>query len=146
MRTEAWGAGPGRGAVVVLDPGDEVHDAVVRAAKSLGVEGAVVTGIGAVDALELGYFRLPEKVYDRRLVHRRVEAISLTGNLALKDGAPFLHLHGVFSGDDFVAFGGHVFRAVASITLEMFLLSTPRLERGPYPEFGLTRLLAGCPG
>lgn len=130
--------------VVVLEPGDELHDCVLRAAARHGVSGAFVSAVGAVDDVELGYFRLPEKVYDRRTWRERLEVISLTGNLALKDGAPFLHAHGVFSGADFAAFGGHVFRATTSITLEVLLLRVGPLVRVPYPAFGLTRLDPSC--
>jgi predicted DNA-binding protein with PD1-like motif len=62
----------------------------------------------------------------------------------MKDGEPFLHAHGVFSGADFKAFGGHIFRAVASVTLEVLILMSSRLLRVPYPEFGLTRIDPYC--
>lgn len=126
--------------LVVLDPGDELHASLVEAARRFDVRGAMVSGIGAVDDLELGYFALPEKVYVRRTVKHRVEAVSLMGNLSMKDGAPFLHCHGLFTGLDFGAFGGHVFRATASITLEMMVLRTGALRRNPDPTFGLTKL------
>jgi hypothetical protein len=126
--------------LIVLEPGDELHACVLEAAARHGVEGGCLSAIGAVDELELGYFRLPERVYDRRVVRGQLEVVAINGNLALKDGAPFLHAHGVFTGADFAAFGGHVFRARASITLEVFVMRTARLVRTPFPEFGLTRL------
>lgn len=126
--------------LVVLAPGDELHASMIEAARQFDVRGAMVSGIGAVDDLELGYFTLPEKVYVRRVVTHRVEAVSLMGNLSMKDGAPFLHCHGLFTGLDFGAFGGHVFRATASITLEMMVLRTGAMRRTPEPMFGLTRL------
>lgn len=133
--------------VLILEPGDELHAAVGAVARELAIEGGFVNGIGAVDQIELGYFRLPEKVYDRRLVRERVEVVALNGNLGRRDGEPFLHAHGVFAGADFAAFGGHVFRAVASITVEILIIETGRLARGAYPEFGLTRILTdGCGG
>ena len=126
--------------MVVLAPGDELHASLCAAAAQHGIEGAMVSGIGAVDDLELGYFSLPEKTYIRRLIRHRVEAVSLMGNLSLRDGTPFLHVHGLFTGVDFGAFGGHVFKAVASITLEMMVLRTGPMRRVPSPEFGLTRI------
>jgi uncharacterized protein len=132
------------GAVVILEPGDELHASVVRAAKIHGLKGAFVSAIGAVDDLELGYFRLPEKTYDRMTTRERLEVVSLTGNLALKDGEPFLHVHGVFSGPDFKTIGGHVFRAVASVTLEVMMIRASALKRVPFPEFGLTRIDPYC--
>ena len=134
------GAAPVAGALLRLDPGDELHDCVRRWAKERDVRGGAIWGIGAVDEIELGYFRLSEKVYDRRLVKERVEVVSLMGNLSMKDGEPFLHAHGVFTGPDWAAFGGHVFRAVASITLEVFIVAAPEMIRVPYPQFGLSQI------
>jgi uncharacterized protein len=142
MKSSTFGSHAGL--IVVLEPGEELHTSVIRAAKIHGIQGGLISAIGAVDDLELGYFRLPEKTYDRMTTRDRLEVISLTGNLALKDGAPFLHVHGVFSGPDFKAFGGHVFRAVASITLEVMVIGGGKLERVPYPEFGLTRIDPSC--
>jgi predicted DNA-binding protein with PD1-like motif len=134
-----------RAAFLVLQPGDELHACVRKVAADAGFHGGFVSAIGAVDDLELGYFRLPEKVYDRQTTRDRLEVVSLTGNLAVKDGEPFLHAHGVFTGPDFRAFGGHVFRAVASITLEVSILDVGPLVRLPYPEFGLSRIDPTCP-
>jgi uncharacterized protein len=134
----------GRSAILVLEPGEELHACVRRFASAHGFKGGFVSAIGAVDDVELGYFRLPEKVYDRRRYRERVEVVSLTGNLGVKDGEPFLHAHGVFTGPDFLAFGGHVFSAVASIVLEVLVYETGRLSRVPDDRFGLTRIDPDC--
>jgi predicted DNA-binding protein with PD1-like motif len=141
MKIEAVGAGGSGDLLVVLEPGDELHESLVAAAAERGLEGGLVSAIGAVDELELGYFSLPERVYTRRLVRERLGVVSLNGNLSMKDARPFLHAHGLFTGRDFAAVGGHVFRARVSITLEVFVVATTRLTRLPFPEFGLTKLL-----
>jgi predicted DNA-binding protein with PD1-like motif len=141
MKTERVGEGGSKDLLVVLAPGDELHASVLAAASEHGIEGGLLSAIGAVDELELGYFCLPERVYTRRIVNDRLEVVSLNGNLAMKDGKPFLHAHGLFTGRDFSAVGGHVFRARVSITLEVLIVATARLVRQPFPEFGLTRLL-----
>src|SRR5437870_3931858 len=76
-RTKESGA-PGTGALIVrLDPGDELHACVLEAARLHDIRGGSVSAIGAVDEIELGYFRLPECVYDRRIVRERVEVVAL---------------------------------------------------------------------
>jgi predicted DNA-binding protein with PD1-like motif len=47
--------------------------------------------------------------------------VSFQGNAALKDGAPFLHIHGVFGRQDFSVYGGHVKEARVRPTLEVWL-------------------------
>jgi predicted DNA-binding protein with PD1-like motif len=133
-------------AMLVLEPGEELHASVVRFCTVQEIHGGYLSAVGAIDDVELGYFRLPEKVYDRRRISERLEVVSLHGNIALKDGKPFLHAHGLFTGADFQAVGGHVFSARTSITLEVSILQFGKLSREPYPEFGLTRISASCGG
>src|SRR5262249_43623877 len=52
-----------------------------------------LSGIGAVSDAVLAFFDRIEKDYARIPVDRQAEVTSLTGNLALKDGSPFLHVH-----------------------------------------------------
>ena len=141
MKTSRIGGGASKDLLVVLEPGDELHPCVLAAASEHGIEGGFVSAIGAVDELELGFFCLPDNVYTRRTIHDELEVVSLQGNLALHEGKPFLHAHGVFTGRDFAAVGGHVFRARVSITLEIAILATERMTRLPNPRFGLTKLL-----
>jgi predicted DNA-binding protein with PD1-like motif len=141
MKTARIGEGGSRDLLVVLEPGDELHESVLAAAAEHRIEGGGISGIGAVDELELGFFCLPDNVYTRRVIHDELEVVSLNGNLATKDGKPFLHAHGVFTGRDFAAVGGHVFRARVSITLEILIFATAPMTRIANPQFGLTKLL-----
>jgi predicted DNA-binding protein with PD1-like motif len=143
MKTARLGSGdPGsKDLLVVLEPGDELHPCILAAAAEHGVEGGMLSAIGAIDELELGFFCLPDNVYTKRVIHDELEVVSLNGNLAMQGGKPFLHAHGVFTGRDFAPVGGHVFRAKVSITLECMIFATSRLTRVPNPAFGLTKLL-----
>ena len=107
MKTAKVGDAGSRDLLVVLEPGDELHPCVLEAAAAEhGIEGGMLSAIGAIDELELGFFCLPDNVYTRRVIHDELEVVSLTGNLALHEGKPFLHAHGVFTGRDFAAVGG----------------------------------------
>jgi predicted DNA-binding protein with PD1-like motif len=141
MKTAKVGEAGSRDLLVVLEPGDELHPCVLEAAAQHGIEGGLLSAIGAIDELELGFFCLPDNVYTRRVIHDELEVVSLNGNLALHEGKPFLHAHGLFTGRDFAAVGGHVFRAKVSIVLECMILATGRMTRVPNPRFGLTKLL-----
>jgi predicted DNA-binding protein with PD1-like motif len=116
--------------LLVLHPGDEVHTELAALAERRSLEAATISAIGAVGELEIGYYCIPKQDYDRKVYRESVEVISISGNLARLDGKPISHLHGVFSGPDMAAFGGHVFRAVCSVTVEMFVTAFPvALER-----------------
>lgn len=126
--------------VVSLVRGDAVRANIESLAASEGIAAARVTAIGAVEAPELGYYRLDEKRYVKRTFPGIMELVSLEGNLTLKDGKPFLHAHVAVSGEDFGVFGGHLFDAKAGVVVEMFVvpLATP-LPRVMCDEIGLAR-------
>jgi predicted DNA-binding protein with PD1-like motif len=127
--------------LLVLGPGEEVHAEIGKLAERRSLSAAAISGIGAVGDLEIGYFCLPQMHYDRKIYQESVEAISLSGNLARLDGRPMCHIHGAFGRRDMAMFGGHVFRAVCSITLELFVTPFPvTIERRRDEHFGIPLL------
>lgn len=62
------------------------------------------------------------------------EVLGLTGNIMLKEGKPFVHLHGMFSNTDNSAFGGHVVEMEVGVTLEVALTVLPTSFRRCWDE------------
>jgi len=119
------------GYFLVLDRGDEVLEGITRFATETGVRAAAFSGIGAIDRLTLGFYNLVAQSYERRTWDEDLEVASLIGNLAVVDGGPFPHVHGVFGKRDFSAIGGHVFEAVVSIAVEIAVHVDPdMMKRG----------------
>jgi predicted DNA-binding protein with PD1-like motif len=123
------------GYFLVLERGEELLEGVIRFATETGVRAASFSGIGAVDRLTLGFYDLLHQKYERRTWDEDLEVASLAGNLAVVDGGPFPHLHGVFCRRDFAAIGGHVFEAVVSIAVEIAVLVDPVLMRREPVDF-----------
>jgi uncharacterized protein len=123
------------GYFLILERGDEVLEAITRFATETGVRAATFTGIGAIERLTLGFYDLAEKRYHRQSWEESLEVASLHGNLAVVDGGPFPHVHGVFCRPDFSAVGGHVFEAVVSIAVEIGVLTAPELIRRQPVDF-----------
>lgn len=123
------------GYFLVLDRGDEVLEAVTRFATETGVRAATFSGIGAIEKLTLAFYDLETKEYVKRTWEQELEVGSLSGNLAVVDGGPYPHVHGVFCTRDFDAFGGHVFEAQVHITLELSVLTAPDLIRREPVDF-----------
>ena len=105
-----------------LETGDDVHASLTAAAEEHGVASGWLNGIGAASGVELGYYDLEKKGYNRREVAGDVEFASASGSLGRLDGKPFVHLHAVVSDRDCVTHGGHLFRATTGATLEFVLL------------------------
>jgi uncharacterized protein len=123
------------GYFLVLDRGDEILEGLTRFATETGVRAASFHGIGAVDRLTLAFYDLLTQSYERRTWDQDMEVASLTGNLAVVDGGPFPHVHGVFSTRDFSTVGGHVYEGVVSIAVEIAVLTAPELIRRQTADF-----------
>jgi uncharacterized protein len=139
MRSKLISEGPQRTFVVVLDTGDEVTACLSGLAKEHGLSAAEFTGLGAFQAVVLGYFDWQKKDYDRIRIEEQVEVLNLTGNVALDDeGAPKLHPHVVVGKKDGTAHGGHLLEAHVRPTLEVIVTESPaHLRRRHDPETGL---------
>ncbi len=132
------------GHVLVLEPGEELIRGLIAFARHQEIEGAALYGIGAVDRVDLGYYRLAARDYERRTFIEELEACALVGNLSLLDGEPLPHVHGTFGRADFTTVGGHVFEAVCSIALEIAVHVDPEpLVRGPAEFCDLSPLKLG---
>ncbi len=105
-----------------INKDEEIFETVKAFAKKEGIKAASLTGIGAVKDAEIGFYDLEAQKYESKIFPEVMELISATGNISLLDGEPFLHLHGVVSGHDYLAKGGHFFKAVVGVTCELVII------------------------
>ena len=107
--------------------------------KEKGVETAIFSVIGAVSTATLGYFDQKQKVYVSSKIEAHLEIASCSGNVSLKDGAPFVHAHIVLTDEQGVAIGGHLFSETIVFAGEFFIqeLSGKPFERKYDPQTGL---------
>ncbi len=126
------------GYLVVLELGEEIIASLTRFAEQQKILSGAITGIGAVEKTTLAYYDLDQKKYLQQEFPDRMELVSLNGNFASLNGKPFAHLHGVVSGRDYVAHGGHLMRATIAATGEIFITVTDNaIMRGPDEVTGL---------
>lgn len=88
--------------------------------------------IGAVSQAAYSYYDQADKKYHTiGPVERELEILSATGSISLKDGAPFAHIHIIFSDEKGDAFGGHLVTGTTIFACEFNItkLSGPALER-----------------
>lgn len=124
--------------ILKIEKGEAVVETITHFCSREGIQNAYFRGIGAVKGLTCGYYALDEKEYYFTDYHELVEVASLTGNVMLKDGKPFVHMHGVFTNTKNEAFGGHIKEMNAGIVLEVILSVLPTaVERLHDEEIGL---------
>jgi len=110
-----------------IDKDEEIFESVKAFAKKEGITAASLSGIGAVKDAEIGFYDLEKQEYESKIFPDVMELLSANGNISLLEGEPFLHLHGVVSGHDYLAKGGHFFKATVGVTCE-FVVTPIDLE------------------
>ncbi len=129
------------GYVLRIDTGEEIAAALADFARRHDVRGGLISGIGAVGECELGFFVRATSSYVRRVLTGELEILALTGNFSELDGEPFPHCHIIVAGDDFAALGGHLFRAVVTVTCEVQIVTAGVVvRRVRRPELGFNPL------
>lgn len=107
--------------IIRIDKGEHVVTSLTEFCKEKKINNAFFRGIGAVEWLKIGYYALSEKKYYFTEYPTLLEVASLSGNVTLKDSTPFIHMHGVFSGTDNNAIGGHIEEMHVGVVLEIIL-------------------------
>ena len=130
--------------IIRLERGERLSEAMDQflADSSIEIQGAALSGVGAAEQLELGFYDLTAKEYQWKSFPDLYEITSLTGTIALDEhGVPMYHLHGTFSDGDYQVIGGHVKDLVVGGTCELFVHTTYRpLRRKHDDDTGLKLL------
>lgn len=104
-----------------IEKDEKVMETLTRFCKDRGIKNAKLSGIGAVKKTEIGAYDLPEQEYIKRKYPEILELLSFEGNVALKDGEPFIHAHVVLSDHEMRTLGGHLFETTVGIAGEFFI-------------------------
>lgn len=122
-----------------LEYGKDIISQLIEFLEKEKIRVAFVSAIGAVKSAEIGYYDQIRKDYINREINEACEIISLTGNVSIKDGKPFPHLH-VVLGYDSKVYCGHLFKAEV-FACEVFVLALDTIDKIPNRKFdGVTGL------
>lgn len=124
---------------IILDTGEEILSSLKELAGAERLAGSSFKAIGALSAVELGWFNWETKKYQTAIkFEEQVELLSLIGDIALKDGEPQVHAHLVVGRSDGTAHGGHLISATVRPTCEIILTESPdHLQKQIDPESGI---------
>jgi predicted DNA-binding protein with PD1-like motif len=125
---------------VILQPGDEVKDALIHFAQAEHITAASFTAIGAFERATVGWFDIQRKEYRPISIDEQVETLSCIGDFSLtQDGEPQLHAHVVVGRSDGTTRGGHLLEAHVRPTFEAIVSESPAyLHRTFDPSSGLS--------
>lgn len=127
--------------LLVFRTGQEVMNGLLAFARKQKLTAGHLTGIGAISDAIIGYFDPEKKTYLRLHETGQHEVLSLTGNLAQYDNAPFFHVHVALGLRDGRTRGGHLFAMTVRPTVELVLTAYPKaVGRKIDPEWDLPLL------
>lgn len=109
--------------LVVLDIDQPVVKTLTDIVTEHKIDGGFISGIGAIKEVQLGYYDLHKKDYIRcTFSDEDYELIALNGNITLRDGKPYVHVHTAIGCSDFSVIGGHMFEALVAVTAEISII------------------------
>lgn len=124
---------------VIFGKGDEAFSGLVEFAEEYQVTGARFTAVGACRGAVLAWFSPDRRMYKKIPIEGQAEVASMTGDVALLDGKPVIHMHAVIGLPDGTARAGHVLEVHVWPTLEvMVTVYATRMMKSPDPETGVS--------
>jgi hypothetical protein len=116
----------------------DLIQSITELARSKGIEAGSFTVIGALKSARLGFYDQKSHEYREIGIDSACELASCTGNISLKDGVPFAHIHVVLADEAGNIKAGHLLKGVVfAAEVHLRQLEGPKLER-KYDE--VTRL------
>jgi uncharacterized protein len=104
-----------------LESGELVAEALLNWLAKSGVGYATMTGLGAVSGATIAYWNAKTGQYEHHVIDEQLEVVSLIGNVSIKEGAPFTHIHVTLGARDLTIRGGHFIDATVHPNLEIWL-------------------------
>ncbi len=109
------------GYMIVLHPGDKVMECFNRFAKENSITSAVFSGLGAFSQVEIGHYNITTRRYLSETYTESLEVLNINGNITMREGRPFVHMHTILSDPSMKVIGGHLVEAEVSVTLELYV-------------------------
>jgi len=116
----------GNNYLLVLKRGQPLIASLTAFMQKEKLPGASLSGIGAVEKIEIAYYDLTAKKYKYKKFEPSMEVLALTGNVGYFENKPIVHAHIALGGPDFMVHGGHVKEAEVSLILEIFITPTSK--------------------
>jgi hypothetical protein len=134
-----------KGYIIRLFKGEKILQQLTQFCKEQQVHSGIFYGIGAVEEAELAFYHLATKTYTSKPLAKALEIVSLTGNVALVDNAPLLHVHAVFADVNLQCYGGHLEEGKVGPTCEIYLIDFETTIERVYDETIGLKLLSCAP-
>ena len=107
--------------ILRIDKGEEILQNLKEFCIMKNIKLGIVSGIGAVNKLIIGYFETGTRQYQQREFVGNYEIASLIGNISTMNDEVYFHVHISLSDSTYNTFGGHLNSATVSSTCEVVI-------------------------
>ena len=107
--------------LVYLERGESMVDVLTNFCKEHHILNGHISGIGAVNNIELGSYDTSKREYIKKTFQDDHELITYQGNIMLLDNKPFIHAHITVGNHNMEIFGGHLFKANIAVVGEFLI-------------------------
>src|SRR5437899_6333001 len=104
-----------------LPYGADLYDGLTRIVRKENIRLGRIQGIGATTYAKVAYYDQNTKVYNPLEFPGGMEILSLSGNVSIRDGKPFVHAHLVLGDPQGKVFGGHLLPGTILFACELFI-------------------------
>ncbi len=125
--------------ILSIDNHQEIMEALAGFCREQNIVAGEITGIGAICEATFRFLDPATKQYVDKTFGEQMEITNLTGNISVKDGAPYLHVHLTCSRRDYTCIGGHLLKARVNGACELLVkdFGSTHAARKFDPETGL---------
>jgi len=95
---------------------------LTEAAGANGIRAGAIQVMGALQEAKVGFYDQWSKAYRELPFNKPLEIVSGTGNISLRDGKPFVHLHLSLSDEEGKVFGGHAMEGCTVFAAEYIIM------------------------
>ena len=122
-----------------LPYGADLHESLTEIVQKENIRLGRIQAIGATTHAVVAYYDQNTKKYNPLEFSVGMEILSLNGNISIRDGKPFVHVHFTLSDADGKVFGGHLLPGTKVFACEVFIeeLEGEGLERAHDSRTGL---------
>ena len=106
---------------VYLEKGEKVVNVLTSFCKKHNILNGHISGIGAMNNIELGAYDSASKEYIKKTFKEDHELITYQGNIMLLDDKPFIHAHITIGNHNMEIFGGHLFSMNVAVVVEFII-------------------------
>ncbi len=113
----------GRTFAIRLDYGTDLLEELNKVCNQENIKAGYIQVIGAVSSLKYGFYDqyAKEYIYTTYAYDESMEIVSCSGNVSIKDGKPFCHIHIVAADKKGKCVGGHLVQGTSVFAAEVII-------------------------